>query len=232
MRTTACVIFAALLLTLLAVSPARAEWYASGYAGAAFSADTDVDVSVAAFGLSATDTFKDVELDTSVVFGGKVGHYLEVFPQFGLELEAYHFAPDVDNQTVQTNLSGPTQTGTADIDVTGIGLNGLYRFQLLKESAYPRGRLQPYLGVGLGIFIANLETLVLTQVDDDTDTQVGFQGIAGARYFVSKTVSLFAEYKFIQTSDFEFELSEGALTGRIETDLTSHLIYAGIAFHF
>ena len=90
--------------------------------------------------------------------------------------------------------------------------------------------------MGLGVFIANLETTVVTAIDDDTDTALGFQALAGLKYFFIPNLSLFAEYKFIQTGDFEFELSETVggvpVTATAETDLTAHLVYGGIAWHF
>ena len=237
MRRATRIILGVLLFGLLGFSPASAEWYAAGYAGVAIPADEDIDISASVLGLTAADTLKDVDLNTSAVFGGKVGHYFEGLPQVGVELEVYHFSPDSDPQTVQTNLFPAGVTiGAADIDVTTIGINALYRLQLSQSDEYPRGRFQPYGGVGLGVFIANLETTVVTAIDDDTDTALGFQALAGLKYFFIPNLSLFAEYKFIQTGDFEFELSETVggvpVTATAETDLTAHLFYGGIAYHF
>ncbi len=236
-RTATRIILGVILFGLLGASPAAAEWYVSGYAGVAIPADEDIDLSASVLGLTAADTLKDVDLDTSAVFGGKAGHYFEGLPQVGLELEVYHFSPDSDPQTVQTNLfPGGVTISAADINVTTIGINALYRLQLSQSDEYPRGRFQPYGGVGLGVFIANLETTVVTAIDDDTDTALGFQALAGLKYFFIPNLSLFAEYKFIQTGDFEFELSDTVVgvpvTATAETDLTAHLFYGGIAYHF
>lgn len=237
MKTATRIILGILFFGLLGFSPASAEWYVGGYAGVAIPTDKDVDIQASAFGLAAADTLKDVDLDTSAVFGGKVGHFFEGLPSFGLELEVYHFRPDADQQTVQTTLfPGGTQIAAADIAVTTIGLNALYRLQLAKSPDFPQGRFHPYLGAGLGIFIANLKTTVVTARDSDTDVALGVQVPVGLKYFLIPNLSLFGEYKFIHTGDFKFELSETVLgvpvQGTIEANLTAHLIYGGIAWHF
>jgi hypothetical protein len=42
----------------------------------------------------------DLELDTSGVFGAKVGYFLEAYPWLGFETEAYTLNPDVQQQTI------------------------------------------------------------------------------------------------------------------------------------
>jgi len=244
MRTVTRIILGAVLVVVLGVSPASAEWYVGGYVGVAIPDEEDVDVGLSAVGIPIADgTFKDVDLETSAVFGGKVGYFFESVPYFGLELEGYNFQPDADAQTVDFSgtvlgvpAPGPVPITDIDIDVIGIGLNAVYRLQLGETDAMPRGRFQPYFGLGLGIFIADLETTIFGLKADDTDTALGFQGLVGFKYFLIEHLALFAEYKFIQTDDFEFEDSTTVLgvpvKGSLETDLTAHLIYGGIAWHF
>jgi hypothetical protein len=51
-------------------------------------------------------------------------------------------------------------------------------------------------------------------------------------------VALFAEYKFVRTEDFDFQLRRSSgLFGpteelKLKFNLTTHLIYGGIAFHY
>jgi opacity protein-like surface antigen len=132
----------------------------------------------------------------------------------------------------------------ADVEVTGVTLNLLYRFRLLAGPEHPRGRLQPYVGVGGGAFIARLATR--TSVFDvnkdiaDTDVRPGFQALAGARWFITRRVALFAEYKCVQTETFSFRFEEsGTILGapvteraRDRADLTTHLVYGGLAVHW
>jgi opacity protein-like surface antigen len=109
----------------------------------------------------------------------------------GLELEVYHFQPDIDEQIVQGTFpsfgfTGPALVRSADVHVTTIGLNALYRFRLAESPDFPRGRFQPYAGVGVGAFIAHLKAstvgLDVPQKVSDTDVKPGFQATAGTRF--------------------------------------------------
>ncbi len=127
LRTVTRIILGAVLVVVLGFSPASAEWYVGGYAGVAIPDEEDVDFNVSTTLGSIAGTLKDVDLETSAVFGGKVGYFLEDLPYAGLELEVYNFQPDADAQTVQ--LSPPVVPTVlqphTDIDVIAIGQNAL-----------------------------------------------------------------------------------------------------------
>ena len=233
-------------LLLLSPGPAGAEPYGGLFVGVAFTRDTDVDQKV--FG---TATFEDIGFDTSIVFGGKAGYFFEtpvLGGNTGLELEVYHFRPDIGTQTVGVSangLSGTTTFRHADLHVTAIGLNGLYRFPLARSAEFPQGRFHPYAGVGLGAFIARFETRT-TALDvptdfGDTDVRVGAQALAGARFFLMPHVALFGEYRFVHTADFTFApISDVGTRGgaptleltRLQFGLTTHMLQVGIAYHW
>ncbi len=229
MRTVSRIILGGALAVLLGFSPASAEWYVSGYAGLAIPIDQDVDVTVSIPGASGTGTLKDVDLDTSAVFGGKVGYFFEDWPYFGLEVEAYHFSPDASSQTVL--LSGIPVSINGDVAVTGIAVNAILRGMTGKSDAFPEGRFHGYIGVGPGLFISNLE-IPTTPSLDDTSTVVGGQVLAGVKFFVIENLSLFGEYKFVFMDEFEFEFSAPGVTTTFKSGITTNLIYGGIAYHF
>ena len=215
--------------------------------GAAITQDTDVEDK-----LTSVTKFKDVGFDTSVVFGGKVGFFFDppvLGGNFGLELEAYHFRPNIETQKVSLSsdgFSGEFRLIGADLHVTVIGLNGLYRLPLSRSDEFPQGRFHPYAGVGLGAFIARLETRtsvldVNTNVGD-TDVKPGFQALAGVRFFLTRHIALFGEYRFVLTDDFTFNLisQPGTVGGagpafqisKREFNLTTHMLQVGIAYHW
>lgn len=228
-----------LLAVLLGFSPASAEFYVAGYLGAAIPTDKDVDVN--ALGATPLLTLQDVSLDTSLAYGGKVGYFFESLPYFGLEIEGYGYNPDASAQTVQSSLlgvPGSARVNNADLSVAGLGINGVFRLQLDESPSFPKGRLQPYAGMGLGVYFASLKTnqpmlpgLPDLNVDDN-DTNVGFQALLGLKYFLIEHLALFAEYKYVYTGDFEFEETVAGAPATVETSLTSSLIYGGIAWHF
>jgi opacity protein-like surface antigen len=244
-----------LTLAALAPRPAAAELYILGYVGAAFTEDTDLRTEMELDGAPFVNgRAHDLSFDSSVVFGAKAGYFLDrslLGGNIGAELDVYHFRPDLERQQVRftgllagVNGDADATLQSADIEVTAVTLNLLYRFQLLTDPQYPRGRLQPYVGVGGGAFIARLATTTspfdVNQDIDDTDVKPGFQALAGIRWFLTRNVALFAEYKFLQTEAFAFMFREaGTISGlpftetaRDRADLTSHLVYGGLGFHW
>lgn len=220
MRTTTRIFLAILAVyAFLGVSPASAEWYIGGYAGIAIPNSEDIDLTV----LGASATLQDVDLDNSVVFGGKVGYFFgpPSLLNFGLEVEGYHFRPDAGAQTVNLTGIGPVALDKIDIAVTGVGLNVIWR-------PIP-GALQPYIGVGGVAAIADVETTGLS----DTEVAAGFQAIAGLKWLPISGLAFFIEYKFLQTTNFEFSGTVvPGVTGSAETDITANMVYGGVAWHF
>jgi opacity protein-like surface antigen len=252
----------ALLATtaLVVASPigARAEPYVAPYAGAIFIHDTDLDARVDLTGpasLSILDgTVKDVDFDTGWVGGLKLGVFFDppvLGGHLGVEIDVQYFESDIGSQRRRFSgtLSGTPFEGDigiqgADVEIWAIGLNSLYRFPLLTSTAFPRGRLQPYVGLGAGAFIATLSTtttpLDVDQDIEDTDIQPGFQVLAGTRIFLTRNVALFAEYKFVHTSEFEFQFeATGTFMGvpatehsRDRATLRGSQLYGGISIHW
>jgi len=71
--------------------------------------------------------------------------------------------------------------------VTVVGLNALYRFRLAEDPQFPRGRFQPYLGMGVGAFIADQLPGHIQQLPQPRllgETAAGFGGW-GSRHGVS-----------------------------------------------
>jgi opacity protein-like surface antigen len=237
---------------------ARAEPYVLGYVGAAVTHDkdlrTEMQLNDAPFVNGRAD---DLSFETSILFGAKGGYFVDqpvLGGHVGAELDVYHFRPDLDEQRVKftgllagVNGQSTTRLQSADIEVTGVTINLLYRFGLLAGPTYPRGRLQPYVGVGAGAFIARLATTTspfdVNKEIADTDVQPGIQALVGSRWFLTRNIALFAEYKYLQTETFSFTFREsgtiaafGGLpfteTARDRADITSHLFYGGLGFHW
>ncbi len=231
-----------------------AEPYIAGFAGLSLTRDRDMEIVQDVAGAELEGTLKGVEFDRSTVFGGKAGYFFNrrVFGgNLGFEYEVYHFRPDINGQTIDfsgTVLGSPT-TGTfalgeADISVFTAGLNLLYRIPLARSRRFPRGQVQPYVGVGGGVFFAEFKTqssnLDQNTDVDDTDVRPGLQGLAGLKFFLSRNVALFGEYKYIHTAEFEFKLkASGTVLGTPATETTTlrggftgHHFNAGLALHF
>jgi opacity protein-like surface antigen len=243
------------LLALLSPGVAVAEPYVAAYVGIARTEDSDLRTELELNDVPFVNgRARDLSFDSSVVFGGKAGYFFErPLPggNVGVELDVYHFEPDFGAQTVRFSGTFAGVTGdigtrlqSANIDVTALTVNLLYRFRLLSAAPYPRGRLQPYVGLGAGAFIARLETRTSTfdtnEEITDTDVRPGFQALGGARFFLTPAIALFGEYKFAHTETFAFTFKKsGTISGfpvtetaRDRADLTSHLFYGGISLHW
>lgn len=236
-------------LLFLTAPTASAEFYVSGYLGASVTQDSDVkDRDHMTSGFPAFSLrFRDVSFDTSVTGGGKVGYWLGPLPNLGIEAEAYHFSPDIGRQTVtvaQNFFGGPIGPGTrvtlgtggfdrASIGVTGLGIHLVGRLRFLQDTAFPKGRLQPYAGVGPGIFFTSVRLKPFTN-RSESDADVGIQALGGLKYFFHKNVSAFAEYKFSHFGlDVDFATAGiGGGTAKLTTGVTTHHVSGGIAVHF
>jgi len=250
------VLGAAAVLALAIPAVAAGEPYGALFTGAAFTENSDLQEQLNLGALSAADgTIKDLRIGTAPVHGGKLGYFFEprvLDGNFGLELEAYHFKSDVDAQTARFSgtilgapFNGDLRLVSSDIEVTTVALNALYRYPLGMSEDFPHGRFQPYVGAGLGAFIAKLSTTT-TPLDvnkdiHDTDTRLGGQFLGGIRVLVTRNIGLFAEYKFVKTQTFEFNFTvPGTVfggvpvteTARDRTQLTGHQLTAGVSFHW
>jgi opacity protein-like surface antigen len=223
-----------LSVTLVSLSPelARGEMYLGGYAGAAFPDSADIEASVPGV---ASITAHDARWNTAAVVGGKLGYWLDPFPYVGLELEAFHLDPSTRPQTVSFTIDGEPagrgKIGGMDASVTAVGLNILAR--------WPGNRIQPYVGGGPAVFITRLEdsgrdgpSAVTPSGQEDTDTSVGVQALAGVKLFVTRHIAFFAEYKFTHHK-VDVRFTDGFL-GRtnVSTQLNTQYLNVGLSVHF
>ncbi len=148
-----------------------------------------------------------------------------------------------------------------DFHVYDLGLNLIGRVPLLKQRGYPLdGRLHLYLGAGPAfiwttaqdrgcVFGATLSgesaeggiALTVGRNESrcnqtDSDFSVGVQALGGFKFFLTKYLAVFTEYKFKHWSaDFPFSgagLGGGAPPQVRDIDFNVHLFYVGLAFHY
>ena len=129
-------------LTGMAAPLATAENFVGIYGGAAFPADENVTVEGSQGGADL-ETTELVSFDEAFTVGGRVGFwYTGANPSMdyiGAALDVSYFKTEADNN------------GT-DIYVVPITVLVMLR--------YPGGTLQPYLGIGGGLFISEVEQKV------------------------------------------------------------------------
>ena len=222
-----------LFLSMLQAAPAAAESYGALQLGLTIPhALSGIDLDEAG---SPPGTLTDLSLNKSFMYGGKLGHYFEgsTMPWFkdvfkgkswlGVETEVFNSTPHIEQQDqTRTGLGRPTATGIS----TGATLRVL-TWALNVIARYPGERWQPYLGIGLGVFFANLNDKSVNE--SQSSTSPGLNTQVGIRYILNKQVSLFGEWKFNYT---RLNFSETAALFGMDATYKVHHLAVGLAYHF
>jgi opacity protein-like surface antigen len=195
-----------LLIAVLPPLDARGEAFIEGRVGGAFTEDNDVEVSVPGASIDFS-----TEYDESITGGGRFGYWFESLPWLGLAVDVSYFAPDDD-------------TANADYDVIPVSPLLMLRAPLATSEEFRNGRIQPFLGVGPGIFVSSAD---FSGAGDDDTTEVGADVHAGLNFQVTRMVSIFGEYRYTYVEP-EFHV----LGVDIEPELSTHHIALGMGFHF
>ena len=231
-----------------------AEPYIAAYAGFSLLSDTNLNTDVSRPGaptlnpdltvISTIQTTRGVRLstdvDNSAIVGGKIGYWFDFFPLVGAELDIYAFSPDITVRAPQIS-SGVTLNSpfNFDVSVTAVSINLMGRYPLLKSPEFPRGRIQPYIGIGPGLFLTSIDDVSPVTPTNPASNLLGsktlafggLQVIGGLKFFILKKLSLFAEYKFSHfTADMSGASEKFSLSGTQNID-ASHF-YGGVAYHF
>jgi opacity protein-like surface antigen len=135
---------------------------------------------------------------------------------------------------------GPVSASVkTDLQTVGVGANAMLRAQFIKDADVPTGRLQPYVFGGPTVFISTLNVkgqgsavgTTVTVDQSDTSTKLGFTAGAGVTYLFTNYIGAFAEYRFTHFKP-EFEGSQSNVSVKVEPQLDTHHLIAGVAFRF
>jgi opacity protein-like surface antigen len=208
-----------LSLAWLCASNAHAETYFGGMLGGAFpNKFSDVQDGMG-------DRYSDLKMKNSAAAGVKLGHYFSKAEWLGLETELFAASPKFKVQTVPgTGPNCPCSLTTSDSSISTLtwAFNAVVR--------YPGEKFQPYAGAGLGLFFADLRS----QGAKADNAVPGLNALAGARYFVTKDLALFGEYKYNRAS-FTFDQAvnvAGGGTTALKGDYSVSMFVVGLSLHF
>ncbi len=188
-------------------------------------------------------TVSDQSLKDSLLLGAKIGHYFSRARWFGLEAEMFYTTPHIKQQDITFRSNSPitfTPSGGGPStplgnELTAVGVQGV-NFHVLTIAPlnfmfrYPGRRLQPYIGVGPGIFVARIKDPSITQGDNSqSSTKIGLNSLVGVRYFLTRHVSAFAEGKY---NYVRFDFSENPNFFGFKATYAPISVAVGIAYHF
>ena len=112
------------------------------------------------------------------------GYWLESVPWLGGAVDVSYFQADGDN---------------VDITVIPSSLLVMLRWPLLTSDEFPKGRLQPYMGVGPSFFYLESTadfTPTISRKLRDAALDVGLDVRSGLAWQFHKHFALFTEYRF------------------------------------
>jgi hypothetical protein len=234
------------LAGLVLAQAAQAETIFSAYFGHSSTQSSDLEISQAATDSDAV--FEGVHWDANsfedpLYYGARLTHYLETRQDWGIALDFVHYkiyARTADSIRVRGRWNGaPTdevapmqarvQSYSISHGVNFLGALGLYRGARLESAPYPRGRLQPYLGIGPVYYIIHPENRVNDMFAEGYETSGwGWQALAGLRFALTTHIDLFGEAKY----DHGRAMTSVAGEGRSETSLDTLHAVVGVGFTF
>jgi opacity protein-like surface antigen len=242
---------AALALTVLSLvlpsGQAAAEPYVGVYLTGVPSSESDVDAEQTFLTTGALTRYqvKDAKIGSSVVYGGAVGYRFPSWSFLALEADAYHLSPGVKAQTRLATTAGsaptPITSREGDLDITIVALSAVGSVSLLQDETRPEGRLQLYAGAGLGIFLTSVDATggspnAASVTIRDSDTSVGPHFKVGARWFLTRNLGAFLEFRYAHTTteveDTGFNNAGAPLKLRLKFDQDIPLFLGGISWHF
>jgi OmpA-OmpF porin, OOP family len=117
-----------------------------------------------------------------------------------------------------------TSNGSGDVTTWTPMMNLMYDFKGL-------GAWTPYIGGGIGL--AHIDIDGARPVDSSTmsgdEWAFAYQGIAGVGYQMTDNLGLFADYRYLDTSEANFKTAAGKELG---TDFTEHRVMVGLRWFF
>lgn len=199
-------------------TPARAEWFGDLYLGTASTEDGEITRTA-----SGTSVTERQDFGSSFTIGLRVGNWLENIPWLGFAIDYCIFRANIDH---------------GDVIISPVSLLAMVRMKWLVSTEFPRGRVQPYFGIGPALFYSEMNSFSpapwgpLEKVGDpDTSIDLGLDVRVGLAWSITYNIALFGEYR-LSTFEPEFEENVSGISEEIETELTTHHGLAGISYRF
>ena len=226
----------AAMVSLFAVADrATAQGYLDVYGGAAFTNDDELVTRI-----SGTSLHDDVEYNPTAQIGIRGGLWFPDLPWLGIASDLSYLEVDGPSSGVDHTVDGVSvrTAENVDIDLFPISILLMLRTKLVMIPFSSRLGLQPYAGVGPGLFVSWIhDDAYVIGIDgeeesiDEVSYEIGLDTRAGIRLHITSSISLFTEYRFTY---YEPEIDETVLdtTVDVESQLRTHGVIAGVGFHF
>jgi len=181
--------------------------------------DTHVDDMEVKLNGSPVGTYPDS--DSGSIFGGRIGFWSKNYAWLGLA---------VDASVSQVDF------GEIDIGIGSASVLVMARLAIKKSKKFPRGKIQPYAGVGPGIFFGGMSEFIQEippsgAVLDDSYFSIGLDARVGLTFLFNESYGIFLEYAFKRfTAEFSSDVTAG--TAILEPTLSTNSLSLGMTFRF
>ncbi len=224
------------IFTVAIASTANAEWMNAFSAGYNVTTNEELTINTG----TIDEYLTQYDFDNSFVIGYRIGYWLESFPAMGFALDASYFRPEPDFAFIYRGQNNPppdpdpsdpeiSVRESGGFDVIPIAVNLMFRIPLGIDEIYPKGRYQPYVAFGPGLFLSWLDT----QNINDSDAQFGWDARVGFNYMVTYNMGIFAEYRYTDSKfTFDEAIGIGGNRNEFEIDLQTSHYTLGISYFF
>lgn len=209
-----CIFLSAIILFI--PTYALGEWSGDIYLGMHSTQADDMSVK---FNGATVKTYADS--DTGSIFGGRIGYWFNSYPWLGLALDLSFSELDFDD---------------IQIGVGSLSTLLMFRLPINSSQEFPKGRIQPYLGVGPGFFYGGMSEFIEEvppsgRVLDDSYFSMGFDGRIGITYLINPSMGVSLEYGFKRFNPtYKTDVPGGTIS--LEPTFSTHIFSAGISFRF
>jgi opacity protein-like surface antigen len=197
-------------------APSQDRYFLDLYLGGLMPEDGDVDAKAQPFGVTIKDSANNVDYDNTYTFGGRAGGWASYARWIGLALDVSYFKLDAEG-----------------IDTKVFPVSGLLLFR------YRGKRLQPYLGIGPGLFISDIEVDIQLAGQNEkfssTSLDVGLDTRAGLAWRLFRRFAIFGEYRFTYfEGSYDDKVSSGGTKTKVNIDTTNyvHHFLLGLSYRF
>ena len=188
--------------------------FADYYFGGAIPGDGDQHIRSSAFGVVARSIEKNVNYDTSITLGFRLGYWFKSRLWLGTAMDVSYFQVDSERK-----------------DISVYPVSGLLLLRM------PNYRFQPYIGIGPALFISKMRFSVdlspLSSGDtgyfEDTSCDLGLDTRAGFAMDIDKNTAIFAEYRLTR---YSAKYTDCISDVKVDLDMNTHThhIFIGISY--
>jgi len=200
---------------MAATAPSKERWFVDLYSGGVVPEDGDVNGEASPFGVSIKDSAK-ADYDNTYIVGGRTGFWSPSAHWLGLALDVSYF----------------------ELEADGIETKVLPVCALLMLR-YPGDRLQPYVGLGAGVFFTDTKVDIQLAGENktfsDTAADFGLDTRAGLAWWAFRRFAIFGEYRFTYfEADYTDKINSGGMENdvNIEIDNKIHYFLLGFSYRF